>query len=263
MLQQIDHIVVVVRNLAEAVEDYQRAGFSVLPGGEHVGGATHNALVPFEDGTYFELIAFRDPDQPREHRWWPRLTRGEGLVDYALLTDDLQAESIRIEGNGLAFVGPAEGGRARPDGQQLAWRSIFLGKGAAGSALPFIIQDVTPRDLRVPGGPAAQHSNGASGVAGLTVVVADLAEGGAELEELLGDQWATAETAEGRTMRFPIGRQWIELLQPYESSTAAEYLQRYGDSPYEVELNPGGDVAPRQGGLISGNLHGARLRLGG
>lgn len=261
MLQRIDHIVIVARNLDEAMTDYQQAGFNVTPGGEHVGGATHNALVSFADGTYFELIAFRAPDQPQEHRWWPRLSRGEGIVDYALLSDDLAADAARVQANGLAFSGPNEGGRTRPDFQQLAWRSIVPEKGEEGSALPFVIQDVTPRELRVPGGEATRHRNGVSGVAGLTVVVADLAAAGAELADLLGNPWSSAETPEGRAMRFPIGQQWIQLLQPNEVGPAAEYLQRFGSAPYEVELTRGGEAEPGEGVLLPGSLRGARLRI--
>jgi hypothetical protein len=113
----------------------------------------------------------------------------------------------------------------------------------------------------VPGGAATQQPNGVIAVAGLTVVVADLAEAGAELQELLGDQWSTAETSGGRAMRFPIGSQWIQVLQPGESGPAAEYLRRVGEGPYEVELSRGGEAAPGEGVLLPGELHGARLRI--
>ena len=68
MLQNIDHIVIVVRDLARASADYARAGFTVTPGGEHTGGATHNALITFADGAYLELLAFKVPGKT-EHRW--------------------------------------------------------------------------------------------------------------------------------------------------------------------------------------------------
>ena len=35
--------------------------------------------------------------------------------------------------------------------------------------MPFLIEDVTPRERRVPGGPAADHPNGATGVARLEI----------------------------------------------------------------------------------------------
>ena len=39
--------------------------------------------------------------------------------------------------------------------------------------MPFLIEDVTPRARRVPGGPAADHPNGATGVARLEISAPD------------------------------------------------------------------------------------------
>ena len=57
MIIGIDHLVILVRNLDDAMRDYQQLGSTVTRGGEHPGG-THNALVGFANGTYLELIAF-------------------------------------------------------------------------------------------------------------------------------------------------------------------------------------------------------------
>src|SRR5262249_58019959 len=57
MLTGIDHLVVAVPDLDAAIESYQSVGFHVVRGGRHQVG-THNALVPFADGVYLELIAF-------------------------------------------------------------------------------------------------------------------------------------------------------------------------------------------------------------
>ncbi|PMP81392.1 MAG: VOC family protein, partial [Roseiflexus castenholzii] len=59
MITCIDHIVILVRDLLAAIDDYTALGFTVTPGGVHADGATHNALVAFVDGGYLELIAFR------------------------------------------------------------------------------------------------------------------------------------------------------------------------------------------------------------
>ncbi len=56
MLTGIDHIVIVVNNLDVASTQFETAGFTVTPGGSHPTG-TYNALIPFQDGSYFELIA--------------------------------------------------------------------------------------------------------------------------------------------------------------------------------------------------------------
>jgi hypothetical protein len=39
--------------------------------------------------------------------------------------------------------------------------------------LPFLIEDLRPRELRVPGGPAAEHPNGAIGIRSLQIATSD------------------------------------------------------------------------------------------
>ena len=159
----LDHVVYVARDLAEAVDDHKRRGFTVTPGGEHAGGATHNALVCFADGSYLELVAFRRPDPT--HRWWRHAANG-GFADFAVLSDDLAGDLSALKH--LVVREAAEGGRTRPDGVSLRWRAAFLR-----APLPFLIEDLTPRNLRVPGGDAARHANGVTGVATLKVAARD------------------------------------------------------------------------------------------
>ncbi len=265
MLRYIDHIVVVVRDLGQAVANYENAGFTVVAGGEHVGGATHNALISFANGTYFELIAFKEPDRPQEHRWWERLQRGEGLVDYALGSDDLDADAEAVARRGLAVRGPADGGRQRPDGKQLIWRSFFLGSGAGQTALPFVIQDVTPRELRVPGGAATRHALAVTRVAGLSLAVRDLAAAADELSRLLGQTGERNDPrGEADARRFSLGAQWLELIQPGSpSSEVGARIAALGEGPYEVVLAGAAGAEPGSGTLLAGQLNGARLRVVG
>ena len=60
MIKGIDHIVVVVPDLEDAITKYGELGFTVVRGGKHNIG-THNALIAFADGSYVELIAFLTP----------------------------------------------------------------------------------------------------------------------------------------------------------------------------------------------------------
>src|SRR5262245_36633825 len=180
MIRGIDHIVILVSDLARASADYLALGFTVLPGGEHTGGATHNALVIFADDTYLELIAFKRPEPG--HRWWRHSSTGEGLVDYALLPSAAEDDIAAARARGVAYEGPADGGRLRPDGRQVAWQ---LGMPPTAD-LPFLCGDVTPRELRVPQGAVRQHSNGVTGIAGLTIAVNDLEPSVARYRALLG-----------------------------------------------------------------------------
>ena len=263
MPQQIDHVVILVGDLARASADYAAAGFTVTTGGEHAGGATHNALIGFADGTYLEVIAFREPERSQPHRWWPRLARGEGFVDYALLSGDLAAEVTALRSRGAAVANPGDGGRRRPDGQEVGWRNLMLAAVPSAMGQPFLIEDTTPRDLRVPGGTAAEHPIGAARVAGLTIVVGDLAVAAQAMRALLDDPGRASSGDDGERVRFPIGRQWLELLRPAApTSEAGAHLARFGDCPFELILSGGGDAAPGAGALLPVELlHGARIRM--
>ena len=172
MPTRLDHLVILVRDLGEAIEDYGRLGFSATPGGEHADGLTRNALVPFRDGTYLELVAFVQPEDGRDNVWGWRgfLPRG-GLVDYCAASEGLRAEVERLWGLGFGVEDLGEGGRRLPDGQEIRWRSAGIRQ--AGRVLPFLIEDLTPRERRVPGGPAADHPNGAAGISRLEISTAD------------------------------------------------------------------------------------------
>ena len=261
MPSQIDHVVALVRDLAPAVADYEALGFTVVPGGEHVGGATHNALISFADGTYIELIAFREPDRPQEHAWWPYLAKGEGWVDYALLEPDLDGTAARLTAAGIGAQGPGDGGRNRPDGQAVAWRSVRTQTAPGAGRLPFLIDDVTPRGLRVPGGEATAHRLPVTRVAGATIVVADLARASAAYASLLGTAGDAYAEEPGMTGRhFALGAQWLTLLSPTgDEGDLARALRDRGEGLYEVAF---GDAAGATAGLLDlGLAHGARMRL--
>jgi len=54
-----------------------------------------------------------------------------------------------------------------------------------GRLLPFLIEDLTPCELRVPGGPAAKHPNGATGIARLEISAPNVEEAAASLVTLV------------------------------------------------------------------------------
>jgi len=169
MLRQLDHVVLVARDLNAAIADHRRRGFTVTPGGEHADGVTHNALITFADGSYLEIVAFRDLARALSHRWWKVAADGGGLADFALLSDDLAGDAAALAE--LVKTPPKDGGRIRPDGVELKWRTALLHP-----PLPFVIEDLTARDLRVPGGAAAEHANGAVGIASVVVGAVDIAD---------------------------------------------------------------------------------------
>ena len=259
-MQGIDHVVIAVHDLAAASDDYARLGFTVTPGGEHTGGATHNALISFADGAYFELIAFKEPDRPQHHKWWSTFARGEGTVDFALLSESVDFEGDRLKQAGIALDGPHDGGRLRPDGQHIAWRN--LGLKTAGVPLPFMIEDVTTRELRVPAGADTEHALGVRGVAGLVLLVDDLDRATAPYETLLdtsGESSTSTIPGAHRARRFGFGSQWIELVEADPSaSDLSKHIQERGSGPYEIVL---ASSRPKAEPLPLDRTHGARIRF--
>lgn len=228
MIQAIDHLVILVRDLAEAVEDYEALGFHVSPGGEHTDGATHNALISFADGTYLELLAFLR--EAPEHRWWRHSAAGEGLIDFALLPGAIADDVAAARARGLPMLGPFPGGRERPDGVRIDWQSAM----AELPELPFLCGDVTPRDLRVPA--AGDHANGASGIFRVTVAVRDVEAAAARYAALLG---AAPLVEPGRRL-FKLGPSYIALQQPgsgaLESAAVEARLDQRGEGIASVAL---------------------------
>jgi hypothetical protein len=257
MICAIDHIVILVNDLAATIVDYTALGFTVTPGGEHTGGATHNALVVFADDAYLELIAFKRPAP--EHHWYRHSALGEGLIDFALLPTAIEADLAAARERGLAIEGPFPGGRLRPDGQQVAWQS---GR-ALTPDLPFLCGDVTPRALRVPEGAERAHANGVTGVAGLTVAVADLGASVARYRALLGTPEREGALSNlpsaARTATFTLGNTTITLATPADDSDTplSARLASRGEGPFTLALR-----GLNQGATFDLSLaHGARMEL--
>ena len=179
MIRGLDHVVLVVLDLDTAVADHRARGFTVTPGGIHTGGLTHNALVGFADGSYLELIAFGDVDGARgRHSWAPVAERGGGWADFALSSNDLRQDASAL--GDLVARPPEDGGRTRPDGVAISWRVARLV-----APLPFLIEDLTSRDLRVPSGDAARHGNGTTGIERVIVGAQDVASARARYAKLV------------------------------------------------------------------------------
>jgi hypothetical protein len=249
VLTRLDHLVILVGDLGRTIRDYEALGFTVTPGGEHADGLTCNALIPFRDGSYLELVAFLDPDDPRDNVWgWrPSLSSGGGLIDYCVASDDLRADVQRLENLGFDVNGPTHGGRRLPDGAELKWRIARIQQD--GRVLPFLIEDLTPRSLRVPGGPPAEHPNGTTGISRLEIVTPD-AEGAARsFAALIG-----APSSSGASLR--LGACELSLVAQ-EEDEARRRLDAAG--PLAVELASEVPGSTRE--LDQRLSHGVRIRL--
>ncbi len=238
MITGIDHIVIMVSDLDSAARQWGGIGFTVIPGGKHPRG-THNALVAIEDGTYLELIAFWEPEYDA-HKWHRFQSTGAGLIDHALGSDELAREVDVLRERGIDYDGPNPGARSRPDGIELEWRTA-QSTGTPGHGLPFLIDDITDRGLRVPFGEATKHPNGVRGVDTLQILVADLQSIGATYARLLGtemDQPVAGEAAGESTNAISLkaGDHTIEIHQPESEGELQKRLARLGDGPLAVRF---------------------------
>ena len=253
MLQGIDHIVIVVNDLPQAAEDYERLGFTVVPGGKHPVGS-HNVLISLADGSYIEIIAFyRDASN---HRWWEPLRKGERLVDFCMQTNDLRGDTERLRAAGVTINDPVPWSRTRPDGYELKWL-LSLAQGSHRGVAPFLIQDITPREERIP--QRFDHQNGAIGIDTVTVAVGELSEVQHWYGNALGSEGAavTDTKRQAKGTRYQIGPHKLDFLVPLRpESPLNDWLRTFGPSPYRVTLHSGSATLR---GLDEKLTHGAHL----
>jgi catechol 2,3-dioxygenase-like lactoylglutathione lyase family enzyme len=243
----LDHVVIAVNDLDRAVADYQSLGFTVYPGGVHHGGVSHNALVVFADGSYFEIIAYREAAPA--NRWWRVLTTaGEGIVDFAVLPENTERDVAAARARGLELEGPTPGGRLRLDGVRLDWQIVR----PATTDLPFWCGDVTPRELRVPEGAIRRHPNGVTGISRVRVVVADLAASIGRFKALVGPE---AVSADNGIPRIGLKGTVFELIGP-DNGDARRHLAARGEGVLSLALR---GSAPKA--LEPKLLHGADLTI--
>jgi catechol 2,3-dioxygenase-like lactoylglutathione lyase family enzyme len=234
MIHGLDHLIILVDDLDTATQQYTDLGFTVTPGGKHP-RHTHNALISFADGTYIELIAFWQEGMESDP-WFQLTTLGGGLIDHALLVTGLSEEVAAARQRGVTLSSPIDGARTRPDGVELAWRMSGF-DGRKGQATPFLIEDVTDRDLRVPTGQAKEHKNGVTGVDTLIVVVDDVDTVADHYSRLIqGPAEAVDVGSSARGMRLNVGSQTVQLIQPLAAGPMLTQLQERGGGPYAAIL---------------------------
>ena len=167
-----------------------------------------------------------------EHRW-DRYRPYPGFIDYCLEAGKLDESVAAINARGLAYTAGPETGRLRPDGVALRWRSAM--PPAQNLGLPFLIEDVTPRELRVPGGANWQHANGVSGVAQLEVWVTDEVQARKNFEALLGQH-----ARQGDGLAFDLNDATLRVAAPAAGSSAALLATARGAGLWRLTLRKKG-----------------------
>ena len=122
-----DHLVYTAPNLEEAIDNLaERLGVRPSAGGRHPNG-THNALLALSNSCYLEIIA-PDPTQSRQDSGQalafgldrPQVPR---LATWAVLAPSLEEVARASQAAGYDPGVAIDGGRERPDGVKLSWRT--------------------------------------------------------------------------------------------------------------------------------------------
>lgn len=264
MLRKFDHVSAVVLDAERTAADYRQLGFHVIDRMDSGASETENRLVCFGDGSYLELLSFLNPSQVSTNRWWHLLGKGEGWVDYSIYTDNMDLEAARLTQLSVPMVGPRAAGKTRRDGRSWEVRWLLLGRGVGSPVLPFLIEDLTPHEIRVPP-PASSviQASGVPGIAGVTLLTSNLKEIEDRLTAIFGSGVATRARYHGAldARIFYCGDRWVEVIQVGEgASDVTEYVRKRGDGVYEITLGSFGKALPGTGTLLPSELtHGARI----
>ncbi len=241
MITGYDHFIVLVNDLAQAMTAYRQLGFAVNAGGAHPAFGSHNALVAFADGTYLELLAFTDEALAAKTFWQTgvsKLRTGEGFGGFVLASNELAAEVARCRA--LNLGAPQPGSRVRPDGQRVVWQTALFASNPSG-ALPFLIQDETPRDLRVE--PARDGIGSRARVKQVIVAVQDLDAARDAYRALLAVEPKLVHNAASDVLGYRFALDWGSLVlatSERDDNAMGEQLARRGDGLYALTLQVNG-----------------------
>lgn len=244
MLTGLDHVIIAVRDLEAAMAQLGRAmGLVVAPGGEHPGWGTHNAIVRF-GLDYLELLAIRDQAAAGAHpigRVMARcLEHGEGLLGFALTSDDLGADRDALRVRGVAVGQVQAGSRRRPDGTLIQWQMAHVDDDVLGERLPFLIQHGTPAAERLSWVPPEGHPLGATRISAVSVAVPALEGAMARYQQFLGREpelVADVPALPARRATFRVGELRLELLQPMaDSGGLHDFVQERGEGLFLITL---------------------------
>lgn len=183
----VDHVVVAVRDLANAARDWETLGFVVSPRGLHspqMGTANHTIM--FADD-YVELLSpVADTEQNLQTRDF--LARGEGVERVAFTTPDAAAGAAEITARGYPAIGPVHFGRPVPrsgGGEAEARFSVFRWphEERPGGVRIFACQHHTRDAVWAP--ELMTHANGAVALRAIEMVCADPSHEAAHLARLI------------------------------------------------------------------------------
>jgi len=208
----IDHLLIVVSDLARAAATYRRLGFTLSPRAvhsPHMGTANHTIML---ERDYFELLAVLAPTDANE-RWRQALDDGEGLAGFAAATPSAAAAAAAWRKAGFAASDPLAFSRAveRADGTRMEARFevVTLPPEAVPAMSVFACAQLTRDAVWLP--ELQSHPNTARAIRRLTIAVPD--------PLLAAETWSRALPGATRiaatgSAQIRVGDHVVELLDP-------------------------------------------------
>lgn len=248
----LDHVVVTVRDLDAAADQWRGLGFTVSPRGTHSAHlGTGNYTIMFGED-YLELLGVLTPtDQNAPTRDY--LAKREGLERAAFTTDDAAAGADELKARGLAPLGPVHFGRPVDlpgGGTGEAKFNVFrwpLDQNPGGMRI-FACQHLTRETVWIP--ELQSHANGAARIVRVEILAADPQAAAAHLSNLIEEPMRE----DGDGWLVPSGGRRAGFLF-YD---AAGFAARYPDAVRKGGASEGAAAVV----LATGDIAGAKAALG-
>ncbi len=258
---KVDHASICASQLEPLREAFAAVGLGTDYGGPHASGGTHMALLGFEDGSYLELIAPLKSGGAEDSPWGKMIAADAGPCAWAVGTKNINEEVRRLKQAGLATQGPFPGSRTRPDGQVIAWQTAAIGSGGAGSMLPFMIEDKTPRELRVRPS-ASVKSSDLTGISVVVLGVKNLDNSIALFRKAYGwpEPHLEMHNEFGAKLAYLAGTPVILATPADSEGWLAKRLEKFGDAPVAFLLGGSAQAANRFAQQKAGTWFGKNVR---
>ena len=244
MFTRIDHVMICVPDLSRGIDQYNKMGFNIYPGGNHPGKGTHNAIA-FNTEDYLELLAIRDPAEQQAAAGvagttaagLPEFIAAGGGIRYVVVqSDDLAADVAAMRSRGVDVSDAVDASRRTLDGKLLQWKAAVLGPRNPLSI--FLIQHVTPLAERRAQLPiAGNHPNGVYAIDRAYIVTSDIESTAAIYAKVFGV--AQPPLRRGTVIMadmavFDLGVNGLAIVKPYAPGPAADALESRGPGPFQA-----------------------------
>ncbi|MFL2718737.1 MAG: VOC family protein [Gammaproteobacteria bacterium] len=159
MFNKLDHLIVAVKDLQEAENNYQKLfGMEPVWSGTHKELGTSNSLFNFEN-TYFELLAPASEGLGADLVNYYLETAGEGLIGMVFATEDIASVHNSLQEKKFLMGDLSDGeGINSSDRQVRKWKNLFLPPELTRGIFSFVIEHTEgslPQPIAI--GPSSPH----------------------------------------------------------------------------------------------------------